>query len=76
MRNYTRWRDNNGVLHADILGSRLPITANPTHGTVSIAGQQLTPDEARMHGVRLTEAAALADGERAIRRAPAITTAA
>lgn len=72
MRNYTRWRDHNGRLHADILGSPLTITANPTTGTVRIGDHDMTPDEARMHGVRITEAAALADGDRAIRRAPAV----
>jgi hypothetical protein len=68
LRNYTRWRKAaDGALIADILGSKISITADPMTGEVLHGNVRLTPDEARMYGVRLVEAAALADGERAIR---------
>lgn len=54
---------------ADILGSDTSIMADPQAGTVlaSIPGRPLSPDEARMIGVRLIEGAALADNGRSIR---------
>lgn len=68
LRRYTRWtRNPNGHITADILNSPLPITIDPDLGIVTMADIKLTPDEARLHGVRLIEAAALADGHRAIR---------
>lgn len=76
LRNYTRWRtdqrDPDGLLVADLLGINGGIVADPTAGRVgvNIAHGGLTPDEARLIGVRLIEAAALADGDRAIRQAP------
>lgn len=71
LRNYTRWREGTpGHLHADILGGRLDITVQPDLNAVVINGQPHTPDEARMYGVRLIDAAVLADGDRAIRRTP------
>jgi hypothetical protein len=70
-RNYTRWTG--GVregdpLVADMLGVEQTVVANPATGKVELAGASLSPDLARMIGVRLIEAAALADGDRAIRR--------
>lgn len=78
MRNYTRWTattppDEGSELVADILGVRVRISCLPGQGVVGLeygGGQPLNPDEARMIGVRLIEAAAMADGERAIRSAP------
>lgn len=71
LRNYTRWRqeaDRTGRLHADILGARLAIEVDTTDSRVLVDGTPLSPDEARMIGVRLIDAAVLADGDRAIRR--------
>lgn len=67
---YSRWtRRETGTLAADILGSDTAIAARPVDGDVllEVPDRPLSPDEARMIGVRLIEAAALADGERAIR---------
>lgn len=70
LRNYTRWRQGpSGELHADILGARMDIIADHAAGKILIDGTALTPDEARMIGVRLIDAAVLADGGRAIRTA-------
>lgn len=72
LRNYTRWRqDGNapGRLHADILGARVAIAVDTDSGKVLLADNELTPDEARMLGVRLIDGAVLADGSRAIRQA-------
>lgn len=69
LRNYTRWRQaDSGLLHADILGARLTIEVDPEQVTVTVGDAVLSPDEARMIGVRLIDAAVLADGDRAIRR--------
>ncbi|AYF30080.1 hypothetical protein CSH63_22045 [Micromonospora tulbaghiae] len=70
LRNYTRWRQGATPtrLHADILGSPVPIEVDTASAQVILAGRELTPDEARMIGVRLIDAAVLADGDRAIRR--------
>jgi hypothetical protein len=70
---YTRWTesDDAGVLLADLLGTRHDIAARPASGHVLFDGQEMAPDEARMYGVRLIEAASLADGPRAIRSRPA-----
>lgn len=71
LRNYTRWRrDGAGRLHADILGSPVTVQVDQGTGTVALIAhtdQPLSPDEARMIGVRLIDAAVLADGDRAIR---------
>jgi len=72
---YTRWTsDPDGHLHADLLGTPIQITAHPDTGHVAITtygntltGLVTTPDEARLYGVRLIEAAALADGDRSVR---------
>ena len=67
---YSRWtRGGDGNLDADILGSDTMVTVFPSTGKVAVTvpDRPLDPDEARMIGVRLIEAAALADGERAIR---------
>jgi hypothetical protein len=70
LRNYTRWRAGApGQLHADILGGKLDIAVDQHSGKVLLDGAALSPDEARMIGVRLIDAAVLADGERAIRGA-------
>ena len=74
LRNYTRWTEVDaeaGVLLADILGARHKIQACPATGHVTLGdGDPMNPDEARMIGVRLIEAASLADGSRAIRTQP------
>ncbi len=74
MRNYTRWRaSEDDRLYADILGAPYTLSANPPDGLVEllvpVQELVLNPDEARMLGVRLIEAGALADGPRAIREA-------
>jgi len=72
-RHYTRWTRTAGeALRADILASKFEVFANPHTGLVQLNGQSMTPDEARLIGVRLIDAAVLADGPRAIRehRAP------
>lgn len=68
LRNYTRWRQAApGRQHADILGAKVQIEVDTTAGKVLLAGTPLSPDEARMLGVRLIDGAVLADGDRAIR---------
>jgi hypothetical protein len=70
MRNYTRWRRGpHGVLTADMLGfpAELVLRVNPNTQQVDLGGRYLTPDEARMLGVRLVDAAVLADGDAAVR---------
>lgn len=66
---YTRWTTDGGRLTADILGADTDVQADLTAGTVDavVPDRALSPDEARMIGVRLIEAAALADGDRCIR---------
>lgn len=67
---YYRWsRTEQGTLTADILGPEIDVTANPVAGTVFLIAptRSLSPDEARMIGVRLIEAANIADADRAIR---------
>jgi len=71
LRSYTRWTRDGALLHADILGARFAIAADPGQGKALLDGAHLSPDEARLIGVRLIEAAALADGDRAIRGQPA-----
>ncbi len=68
---YTRWTRCPGtsVLRADILHGPT-IHADPERGEVELNAADhdwLTPDEARLIGVRLIEAATLADGTRTIR---------
>lgn len=73
LRNYTRWAEvAHETYHADILGADVKIRANASTGlvVVGVPDRAITPDEARMIGVRLIEAAAMADAGRAIRRAP------
>lgn len=68
---YSRWTEGEpGVIEADILGADTSIVADTNEGTISatVPGRPMSPDEARMIGVRLIEAAALADGERARRK--------
>lgn len=57
------------TLHADILGADIDITADPDAGTITavIPERPMDPDTARMVGVRLIEAAALADNGRSVR---------
>lgn len=69
---YTRWtRTEGGPLRADILGSKFDVRADSDSGrtilTMNNTSVQLDPDEARMIGVRLIEAAALSDGDRSVR---------
>lgn len=56
-------------LVADILGADTNVLADPKSGMVSasIPKRPMSPDEARMIGVRLIEAAVLADDGRSIR---------
>lgn len=66
----TRWtrERNQRALSADILGDVEIIVDLPNGRVITdIPCRPLSPDEARMIGVRLIEAACLADGERAVR---------
>lgn len=68
---YYRWtkQANGMVFQADILGADTDITAHPESGMVRarVPSGDLDPDTARMIGVRLIEAATLADAGRSIR---------
>jgi hypothetical protein len=69
---YYRWtRDTEcpALLGADILGADTGITANTADGMVGLVApmRPLSPDEARMIGVRLIEAAALAGASDSVR---------
>lgn len=67
---YYRWTERpDGRLEADILGMDVAVIADQEKGKVSLAvsTRPLSPDEARLIGVRLIEAAALADGDRSVR---------
>lgn len=73
---YFRWTRTDGMgLVADILGVDVEISAMPSTGRVHVtlpegftaSGKGIDADTARMIGVRLIEAAALAAGDRAIR---------
>ncbi len=57
------------VLVADILGAETNVVADPPTGMVhvSVPDRPINADEARMIGVRLIEAAALADNGRSVR---------
>jgi hypothetical protein len=69
LRSYTRWRlDDSGLLHADFLTSLVTLMVDSTSGKIIFQGIVLTPDESRLIGVRMVDAAVLADGDRAIRR--------
>ncbi len=70
LRNYTRWVERGELLVADILGTGVEIAADPAAGKVLVDGRAISPDEARLIGVRLIDGAVLADGARTIRRAP------
>lgn len=67
---YTRWTQVGDALVADILGDDTAVMADPTTGRISVTVPQrpMSPDEVRMIGVRMIEAAALADGDRCIRK--------
>lgn len=67
---YTRWTQVGDALAADILGADTAVIANPATGLISVTvpGRPMSPDETRMIAVRMIEAAALADGDRCIRR--------
>lgn len=56
-------------LVADILGADTNVVADPAAGLVfaKVPDRGMSPDEARMIGVRLIEAAALADDHRSVR---------
>lgn len=72
LREYTRWREDpeqESVIHADILTSAIHIWVDRSEGFVSLNSLELSPDEARLIGVRLIEGASLADGEMSIRAA-------
>lgn len=68
----SRWTQTaDGVLYTYVDGVSFEIAADQLSGTVEVAGidgTALSPDQARAIGVRLIEAAALADGPRAVRR--------
>lgn len=72
---YFRWTRRMGaeVYEADILGSETGIHAETDSGQVSavIPARPLSPDEARMIGVRLIEAAALCSADKVTRIIPA-----
>ena len=77
MINYARWTQvEDNTLRADILGAdneRLPtIEVDTARRTINLGNEffNLTPDEARLIGVRLIDAAVLADGDRVIRQRP------
>jgi hypothetical protein len=57
------------ILSADILGAEVDINADPSAGTVTatIPSGPMDPDTARMIGVRLIEAAVIADNDRSVR---------
>lgn len=67
---YTRWTLRQSTMVADILGADTDVQAHPEAGTISarVPDRPMSPDEARMIGVRLIEAAVLADGDRCIRK--------
>lgn len=70
MGTYFRWtEEDKGKYKADILGAGIDIRAFREDGKVVavIPNVAMDPDTARMIGVRLIEAAVLADGERSIR---------
>lgn len=69
LRGYTRWTatGHGDWLRADILAARLVIEASPTRGLITCNDDPLTPDEARLYGVRLIEAAALAQTRTTVR---------
>lgn len=69
---YYRWTKPNAegcLLVADILGTETEIVANTANGSVTavVPGGEMDADTARMIGVRLIEAAALADNGRSVR---------
>lgn len=68
---YFRWTRlrSDKTLKADILGTETEIIANPMTGKVHAVAptEGMDPDTARMIGVRLIEAAALADNGRSVR---------
>lgn len=72
---YFRWtrvraaKPTGEYLKADILGAETNIEAHPDSGMVyvQVPDRKLDADEARMIGVRLIEAAALADNGRSVR---------
>lgn len=66
---WTRDRDVPSILEADILGSDTQIVANIGDGMIGavVPSRPLSPDEARMIGVRLIEAAALAGMSSSVR---------
>ncbi len=66
LRRYTRWTHTEDTVTADLLGLP-PLTADPATGKVHYDGRHYDPDEARLIGVRLIEAAVIADAGRAIR---------
>lgn len=74
LRNYTRWREArpapDRVLVADLLGTPVRVLAHVGKGKVQLGDDEMSPDYARLIGVRLIEAAAIADGDRAIRSMP------
>jgi hypothetical protein len=73
---YYRWTKSEGqranesaALTADILGTDTNVVAVPEEGLVyaSVPSRGLSPNEARMIGVRLIEGATLADNGRSVR---------
>lgn len=77
-RNYSRWTRTDReagryYLTADILAAAYAVHVDPVAHVVTVdvtsddALNDMTPDEARLLGVRLIEGAALADGDQSIR---------
>lgn len=69
--NFTRWRrKKSNILVADILSPIFEVSANLDNRSVTVGDHVLSPDEARLYGVRLIEAAVLAAGDSTVREAP------
>lgn len=71
---YFRWTKGSRVadpFHADILGADIDISADAESGLITavIPARPMNPDTARLIGVRLIEAAVLADNNRSVREA-------
>ena len=66
---WTRPRVGSDLIRADIVGADIDIVADPATGlvTAEIPTRPMDADTCRMVGVRLIEAAALADAGRSIR---------
>lgn len=66
---WTRPRGGSDLIRADIVGADIDILADPATGlvTAEVPTRPMDADTCRMVGVRLIEAAALADAGRSVR---------